>query len=1370
MSTSEDFGVLFRARRKALGLSQSEFCRRNGFDKGNISRLERGLVPPPQDQQLLECYAKALKLESGTGEWERFFDLAAVATGRVPADLLEDQRAMRELPRLLRKARARGQRHATDVRALDLEGWADTLDSRATLPQLVRRLVRATGKPIRPIEFPSHEQGQRPGWDGIVEASEADEFVPADTSAWEMGVDKNIERKADEDFDKRTKAPGDLDTKRTTFIFVTPRRWQKKEEWRRAKEALGAWKEVRVYDSASLEEWLEQAPAVNAWLAGILGKKPPGITTLDDYWAALRAMTDPSLKPDVFLASREEQVRKVSEWLDGPPGAKEIAGRSPAEALDFVAAFSQGSPRAEWFAARALIVEDRNAWRALASSGAGLLLIAHPSIPVEPELVAEAVRQGHHVLLPSGLPSRKREAIKLPDAHRYDLEKALVSSGLEEERARRSAREAGGSLAVLKRLLGRLPGTIGPVWSRPSEASALMPMLLAGSWDETSEADRSAMARLSGRSYEVIAEIAERWRTATDAPLMRVGSRWSLVSRDDSWHLLASAVTRDALGRFKQVALGVLAEDDPAYQAPPDRRWMARLHPESPRYSQWLRAGLAETLAILGTRPGRLDEISELKAWSYEVDRVVQELLDNQDWVRWASLSDVLPLLAEAAPDAFLTAIERDLKRPEPALVELFEPESNTLLALNPRVWLLSALEVLAWSRDYLSPVSLILAALDEKAPRDALGNSAFRSLLYIFLPWPPQTSAPVEDRIRILKKLVKDRPEAAWRLLIGLLPNQQDTSTSIHRPLWRDWALGWSAQVAWGTIWQQVIACAGLLVEQLGDDISRWTDLIERFDDLPGPVQTEFLDHLKGLAESLSDEQGRRELADAIRKMVSWYRHSSRAGGELTEEVLSKLEDVQRRFEPGDPERRNAWLFESIWQLPVLLEGGEDRLQKLRRSAVREIFSQRGWSGVAALVEAVKAPETVGAAFAEIDSGEGEAGILPDLLVSSDDLVARFAVGYIRKRFHEEGWAWVDSLRMDGWSAEQVARFLLGANLPFERKTWELVASKGSEVSAKYWGRAEPRLSTQGKAVDEVRDEVRYAVEMLLRHQGPAAAVFAWLMALPNKDALDPDLLMEVLEAGVRTSDQMQNVVYGIPPLFQELEKRRQQNDPGVDFHRLARLEWAYLGLLDGHSVSPDTLRKLLREDPKSFVQVLGFVFRPRNESADDVREYSEEEKRRAENAYRLLRSWQDVPGSRDDRTVDERALRDWIQRARFLAEQHGLLEVCDSRIGEVLAHAPAEADGSWPCIPVRDLLEEIGEHSDEILQGWGVGILNKRGMYAKTLREGGDQERDLANKYRACADACKIEWPKTAEALRRIARSYEDEASREDERVMLD
>ena len=85
-----------------------------------------------------------------------------------------------------------------------------------------------------------------------------------------------------------------------------------------------------------------------------------------------------------------------------------------------------------------------------------------------------------------------------------------------------------------------------------------------------------------------------------------------------------------------------------------------------------------------------------------------------------------------------------------------------------------------------------------------------------------------------------------------------------------------------------------------------------------------------------------------------------------------------------------------------------------------------------------------------------------------------------------------------------------------------------------------------------------------------------------------------------------------------------------------------------------------------------------------------------------------------------------------------------------------------------MRDALEDID--TDEVFEGFSVGIYNKRGMVSKSLREGGVQERDLAEKYRAFADASKIEWPRTAKALRDIAMGYDEEARREDERASLD
>ncbi len=58
----------------------------------------------------------------------------------------------------------------------------------------------------------------------------------------------------------------------------------------------------------------------------------------------------------------------------------------------------------------------------------------------------------------------------------------------------------------------------------------------------------------------------------------------------------------------------------------------------------------------------------------------------------------------------------------------------------------------------------------------------------------------------------------------------------------------------------------------------------------------------------------------------------------------------------------------------------------------------------------------------------------------------------------------------------------------------------------------------------------------------------------------------------------------------------------------------------------------------------------------------------------------------------------------------------------------------------------------------------MNTRGVYRKALNEGGNQERTIANQYFDWAEAAKIEWPKTASSLRRVAEHYQSEARRED------
>ncbi len=107
MEGTNAFGAFFAELRRRAGVSLREFCRTNGFDPGNTSKLERGVLSPPQSSEILQKYAEALGLSKGTDDWIRFFDFAAIGTGMIPSDIVADEHLMKAIPLLFRSVRCR---------------------------------------------------------------------------------------------------------------------------------------------------------------------------------------------------------------------------------------------------------------------------------------------------------------------------------------------------------------------------------------------------------------------------------------------------------------------------------------------------------------------------------------------------------------------------------------------------------------------------------------------------------------------------------------------------------------------------------------------------------------------------------------------------------------------------------------------------------------------------------------------------------------------------------------------------------------------------------------------------------------------------------------------------------------------------------------------------------------------------------------------------------------------------------------------------------------------------------------------------------------------------------------------------------------
>ena len=115
--------------------------------------------------------------------------------------------------------------------------------------------------------------------------------------------------------------------------------------------------------------------------------------------------------------------------------------------------------------------------------------------------------------------------------------------------------------------------------------------------------------------------------------------------------------------------------------------------------------------------------------------RIVERVLETvTSWQAWASLLDELPLLAEAAPDAFLDAVERGLRGETPVLREVFV-DGDPIFMRSPHVGLLWGIEVVAWSPEYLSRATLLLGRLARIDPGGKVANRPAKSLHESFCP-----------------------------------------------------------------------------------------------------------------------------------------------------------------------------------------------------------------------------------------------------------------------------------------------------------------------------------------------------------------------------------------------------------------------------------------------------------------------------------------------------------------------------------------------------------------------------------------------------------------------------------------------------------
>lgn len=1239
----------------------------------------------------------------------------------------------------------------------NLKTWAERTDARELFIDLVGDLIRASVSDVTKFRFPGQSAGTLRGFDGDLEVRDdaPKTRVPVGPSKWEFGTSPTGKAKAEADYSKRTKGSTDEMMKQNAFVMLNLHNWDTPTEplakWEAEKNAEGKWREVHFMDGTVLQKWLEEKPAVAARYArNVLGKAPAnGAMSTDEFWALYSEGFKPKLMEDVLLAGREEEAKRLLDVLAGGPQNFTIAAENAEEAIAFAVAAVRTAPEdiRRLLEAKTMIVETADAAQFLNGKTDMVYLVWRGA-----EGWAGSLGQrGPTLTIATGVARKRQGLMQLRRPSASAMAVAMGKMNIERQEAYELAKKCGRSLVILRRLKSASGVYPDPDWA--GQANVLKPAFLAGGWTTNSELDKEVVASLGGKDYQAVETPVRETLTLSDPPFDRADQVWQVRAAVDAFPYYGHLIDEADLARFKDAAVKVFGHQVP--QPKPEERFSFEYKAPAD-YSSWLRDGLAQTLNLIAVLPGLGGLQFNGTTPQQYVDDVVRSLPEYAKSHRWIlPILDQLSAVAEAAPIPFLEALEKSLEGENCEALNFFqEADRNDFLfhKTSPHVYVLWALEVLAWDPTYLTRAAVLLAKLgriDAKATSNN-GNRPLSSLRSIFIAWSPNTDADLNKRFKALDTVLREVPEVAWEVLLSVAPRSHDTSSPTAQPRLRDTTPLNPEAFTFGLVWETESQYLDRTVELAKGREDRLVQLVSHLTSYQHSARESLV---KAFEEELakSEPPVDRPLWHALHGFVAQHESYPDTDWSLKGEELGRIKALVEKHKPTDLIAQARHLFDDWFpRLGADYQRDMEEVELVRADALKQVHAEMGTEGLLHLAKAVKLPRLMGPALEKLElTFEESAHLIFELIKAGGecyDLGCLVSGNQRRKKPDDWGKFFEKNVLTKTESLRDAACLL--STWPADRTTWDYVDQLGAAVAETYWKEA-GSIPFNGTENDRA-----YAIDRL-RAVGRSLRV---IVSLHQKiEGISSHTLLHLLDESVKEISELKEVnsmlTYAISDVFETLSKRNDM--PPIE---VAGREYTYLNLIE-HSVKGLAVYKVLATNPAEYIDILCHVYGAKN--SPPAEEVTEQMRAHARMSYRLLKAFHTVPGADDNGVIDGAVLREWVLKAREIAVERDRAEIADEYIGQLLAHSKPEADtGIWPQPTVAGLLDEIA--SEKLERGIQIERFNMRGAYWRGDGEGGASERSLAATYRAWGE--KTASPRAGAMLEEIAKGWDDSARRAD------
>ena len=853
-------------------------------------------------------------------------------------------------------------------------------------------------------------------------------------------------------------------------------------------------------------------------------------------------------------------------------------------------------------------------------------------------------------------------------------------------------------------------------------------LCLIGAWDESFKRDRETLCSLLNISnYGEIVFLIGRIEDKLPGLIHRYNGQIKISDRYNIIKSIAKYVTSDTLNKMLPTMEKTISDEDQYLNQTLEKQILVDIRGElKPGHSLLIRQEMASTLAIISNNS---DFFTNTRDAVFKVQESQKNILNkDMDLNLLPSIAPLLPILAEINPGAYINLFADILST-------IQENGSFDSLNLSPIFdSITSSLLILAWDKNIFSRACLLLVKAVEVFSSNDNYNQVIELITSILLPWHPQTLAPVDERIELMRITLKRNPKLGWKILTGLLPGNTGTTFGLHRPKWLHISSEISEEnkVTNEDYKKQSEAYVDLAFSEIKDHTDdgffRLTDMISYIRHIPNNEYiSRLLDCLSSLNVQNLSKKTKKEVRDVLCDLLSDFK---RKAIKLSDDQAFKIDTIIEDTLPDHSLRKAIMLFDiEDWEFEpdymCTYEERCNRIQQARDNAIKELLdSQSGYDLVELLVEEIepKYIQNVGFALASIDNNKCVNRIFPEKLDNKKPL-CDLAKGYAHRKYLKDGLSWLDNMNVKNWTTKQ--KITLLTSFPLCRTVWSYAESI-LEDSIEYWKALKfpQRLSFLNAIDNNNTEDWEYIIKMTTLANNPLSVYFISI-CLDLKIKPDESICINALniKGDVAYAKQLSNDdILKIISYLQKSSKTPQD--------KLLKIEWLYLSLFDSYDCDnkPTTIINSIKSDTDLVVEYIISYYKPDKDTSRYISKFNSQQ---IEQLHLIFYQYEVIPGFHDNK-LNQKEFDNFVKTVLKKAEKSGYKTGAMRLIGEILSKSPISDNEFFIDKHFIELLNT--KEYEPMRESYEIGIYNLEPI--RTIDPSGEPEFEKSKLWKKRAD----------------------------------